>query len=516
MTSTLTRRQFLLAGSTITGGALLGIAGCDTDEIAAPPRARPLVASAGGTMDLAEPRLIRSAGTTLTARIPIATHAVRVADAPRFEVVSYGGAMPGPTLWANAGDVLDLTFANRITIGDPGEKPGYGRPPRAPSTTTHVHVHGLHVTPTGRGDNMLVMIEAGQSYRYRFAIPGDHPAGLFWYHPHVHGLVTNQLGRGACGLLYVANAHTRAVDQRYRRRLLAIQQLFLEPDLRTVTYDDGNREDPTLALTVINGELMPTIRLRPGERQVWCVANASTSAFYALRLPSSFGVRILAYDGLTRAGYVEGTGPLVLLPPGKRVELEVLAPSAAMSALLSLDAYFQGVDTWPAKPLATLVVEGQPAAPTPPVPLDPAALPDLSGAAVARSRRIVFDQDDGVAEGEFGRFRMYLEGSTPHSWNPDVPEWTDSVLGTVEQWTILNHTEQEHPFHVHVNPFQVTRWNGAAVPFTGYNDTAIVPRFGSITVRTRFSDFSGGPVLMHCHILDHEDMGMMTRFEIAE
>jgi FtsP/CotA-like multicopper oxidase with cupredoxin domain len=80
---------------------------------------------------------------------------------------------------------------------------------------------------------------------------------------------------------------------------------------------------------------------------------------------------------------------------------------------------------------------------------------------------------------------------------------------------IQNATEQDHPFHVHVNPFQITKINGATVPFDGYQDTAIIPRFGSITVRTRFSDFAGGPILIHCHILDHEDMGMMTRFEIA-
>ena len=65
-----------------------------------------------------------------------------------------------------------------------------------------------------------------------------------------------------------------------------------------------------------------------------------------------------------------------------------------------------------------------------------------------------------------------------------------------------------------MNPFQVTKLNGSPISFEGYQDTAIVPRFGSLTVRTQLNDFAGGPVLMHCHILDHEDMGMMTRFEI--
>jgi FtsP/CotA-like multicopper oxidase with cupredoxin domain len=121
----------------------------------------------------------------------------------------------------------------------------------------------------------------------------------------------------------------------------------------------------------------------------------------------------------------------------------------------------------------------------------------------------VLGVNEDVPEGEFGRFTI-----NGHSWDPGYSEWT-STLDTVEEWHFVNETEQEHPMHVHVNAFQVTKRNGSAVPFTGHQDTAIVPRFGSLTVRTRFTDFTGGPVLIHCHILDHEDMGMMIRFEIA-
>ena len=124
-------------------------------------------------------------------------------------------------------------------------------------------------------------------------------------------------------------------------------------------------------------------------------------------------------------------------------------------------------------------------------------------------RTIVLGVNREIPEGEYGRFTI-----NGRAWDPAYSEWT-SALGTVEEWLFVNETEQEHPMHVHVNPFQVTRINGAAVPFAGYQDTAIVPRFGTLTVRTRFTDFVGGPVLLHCHILDHEDMGMMARFEIA-
>lgn len=79
----------------------------------------------------------------------------------------------------------------------------------------------------------------------------------------------------------------------------------------------------------------------------------------------------------------------------------------------------------------------------------------------------------------------------------------------------MNTTEQDHPMHVHVNPFQIISANGVPVPFNGYADTVIVPRFGTLVVRTKYTDFTGNLILMHCHILDHEDMGMMIRFAIA-
>ena len=202
-----------------------------------------------------------------------------------------------------------------------------------------------------------------------------------------------------------------------------------------------------------------------------------------------------------------------MLASGKRLEVVVRASSTRGRYTLSYDSYNQGVDTWPQKSIGTMIVNGPEwdGASHPGVDSS-AGLIDLSLVTVPSSlqRTITFGQDDTIPEGEFGRFTI-----NGHAWDPAYSEWT-STLGTTEEWLILNETEQDHPFHVHVNPFQVTKINGSPVAFDGYQDTATIPRFGSLTVRTRFLDFAGGPVLMHCHILDHEDMGMMTRFEIAD
>jgi FtsP/CotA-like multicopper oxidase with cupredoxin domain len=506
------RRQFLQTGLTVAGTAALSAyaTACFPDRSTG-PTSGPLAdrrQSVDG--DLADPHVLASVGGILSATIVAATEPTMIAGRRVLQPVTYNGTFPGPTLWVRPGDMVDLTFANRIVFDQVDTKPGYGRPPR-PNNMTNLHYHGMHVPPTGSADNMLIMVPANGRQRYQFQVPADHAAGLFWYHAHVHGLVTDHVGRGAAGMLYVANAYTDRIAQLgLRHRLMMLQQAYFDTDRRTLTFDDGERENPDLALSLINGQLMPEIHARPGEPQVWSILNASTSAFYMLRLEGhSFDV--IAEDGIPLVTPRVGEETL-LMASAKRLEVVVRATTTRGRYTLSYDEYNQGVDTWPQKSVATLVVDGQ-AWNGPDHPGVDATVPatDLGAVQVPddRKRVIVFGQDNSVPEGEFGRFTI-----NGHAWDPSYSEWT-STLGTVEEWRIRNETEQDHPFHVHVNPFQITRINDAAVPFDGYQDTAIIPRFGSLTVRTRFTDFAGGPILIHCHILDHEDMGMMTRFEIA-
>ena len=509
------RRDFVTSGCALAGATLFGTFGCDADSSVAPTPAASDRRPRGGddaAGDLLEPRVIASVGGVLTATITASTNPAVVGGRRARQPVTYDGTFPGPTLWVRPGDTIDLTFVNKIVFDQAGTKPGYGRPPRV-ANMANLHYHGLHVSPLGSADNMLIMVPARGSEHYLFQVPSDHPAGLFWYHDHVHGLVTNHVSRGAAGMLYVANAHTDLVaGLGIRRRLMLLQQAYFDTDRETLISDDGERDDPDLALSLINGQLMPEIRMRPGEVQVWSLCNGSSSAFYQLRAAGHV-FDVIAVDGVPVTAAGRGEVDRLVLSSGNRVEVVVRARSQPGRYVVSYDAYDQGVDTWPQRAIATIVVDG----PTWTGPAHPGAdtttpLEDLSAADVpsALRRTIVLGMNSEIPEGEYGRFTM-----NGHAWDPAISEWT-SALGSVEEWLILNETEQEHPFHVHVNPFQVTRVNGAVVSFAGYQDTAIVPRFGSITVRTRFTDFVGGPVLMHCHILDHEDMGMMSRFEIAE
>jgi FtsP/CotA-like multicopper oxidase with cupredoxin domain len=511
------RREFLASGLTFAGASVLGASAvsCFSDRTVAPavlepdrPDAAQLAKSDG---DLAEPSVISSVGGLLSAAIVAETRPVSVAGRQVLQPVTYNGSFPGPTLWARPGDLIDIRFTNKIVFDQAETKPGYGRPPRT-SNMADLHYHGMHVSPLGTADNMAVMVPANGSFHYSFQVPANHPAGLFWYHEHVHGLVTNHVSRGAAGMLYIANNYTDSIGSLgIRRRLMLLQQAYFDQDERMLIFDDGERDNPRLALSLINGQLMPEIHMRRGEPQVWSLCNGSTSAFYKLRL-EGHTFDVIAHDGvpLPSPGLL-GQETLVLAS-GTRVEVVVRGNSQSGRYTLSYDEYNQGVDTWPHKAIATLVVsDEQWTGPAHPGVDTTHTIEDLSLATVSddHKRTIVFGTDLSVAEGEFGRFTI-----NGHAYDPGRREWT-STLGTVEEWHITNETNQEHPFHVHVNPFQITKVNGNPVPFQGYHDVAIIPIFGSITVRTRFTDFVGGPVLIHCHILDHEDMGMMTSFDIA-
>ena len=526
MTKPLTRRAFLADAARVAGGAALGggIVACWSDRILDPQQfgrgASSMERVSAAVNDLLDPPLLAAPSGVLSASIGIGTTPVKIGDRVLLQPVTYADSLPGPTLWVRQGQWLDLQFTNRIVFDQAGPRGRY-RPPRD-AAATNVHYHGLHVSPSttsqGTADDMSVMIPRNGSQRYFFQIPHTHPAGLFFYHPHVHGVLTSQMGRGAAGMLYVAGAQDDEVRRRgIRHRLMMLQQAFVDTDDRTLTFDDGAREDAAHALSLINGQLQPNIRIRPGEPQVWSVCNGSTSAFYVLRL-DGHEFEVIANDGLPLpASSAQNT---VAVAPGKRTEFVVRGSNVPGRYAFRLDELNQGVDSWPAKILGTLVVDGPAWTGQDHPGVDRSTtFPDLRGLAIAARRTITFDVNENVAEGEYGRFTM-----NGHPWgtntagqpDPEFVEWT-SHIGQVEEWVIENHTNQDHPFHVHTNPIQVVNVTGSPVQAQlGYQDTVVVPRNGgTVTVRTRFDDFSGR-ILMHCHIIDHEDMGMMTSFRIAD
>jgi FtsP/CotA-like multicopper oxidase with cupredoxin domain len=416
----------------------------------------------------------------------------------------YEEIVPGPTLRVRAGDRLRLVLVNRL-----GED-------------TNLHVHGLHVSPAGNADNVFVHVRPGQTFQYEYALPADHPAGLYWYHPHLHGNSDPQLFGGMAGLLVVeGDLDALPGIAGVPERLLVLQATRLDAAGR-VQFGD---ELPNAPLTrLVNGQVNPTLQIRPDETQRWRIANASADTFFRLQLDGHC-LHQIAADGNTLASV--WSRDEVLLAPGNRVEVLVQGGTAGRYALRTLaydkGAVSMGAALEPEAVLATLVSEGEPLAPTPlPTTLLPFA--DLREEQVARSRTVTFQVPMAGMRGMAGMHGMAgmrgMAGMMHDMFLIDSkgfdPNRVDQTvrLGSVEEWTIRNASDEVHPFHIHVNPFQVVAVNGQRQEAHGYLDTATVPRRGEITIRLRFADFPG-KFVYHCHLLMHQDGGMMGVVEVV-
>jgi FtsP/CotA-like multicopper oxidase with cupredoxin domain len=428
----------------------------------------------------AEPPVLRSADgrldVALEARYGPATTAGR--DVTTY---SYNGHVPGPTLRLRPGETLGISLTNRM------------------DEMTNFHTHGLHVSPSGNSDNVLALFEPNVQVDLAFDIPRDGTSGLYipgfyWYHPHLHGTTSEQVNGGMAGALIIEGA----LDELPELKGLT-ERLFI---LRAATFDDDGSAtlggEPTL---FVNNQVQPTVPIAPGETQRWRIVNASVSTFMNLALDGHV-LHQIASDG-NPLREVRSHDEIVIAP-GERVEVLVQGGAAGRYSFRSLpwgqDLEFQAQ---PEYPIATLVSEGPEAEPAPlPTTLFP--FEDLRQAAIDRRRELVFSAT-------LNPFAPVIDG---HPFDHDRVDQRVK-LGATEEWVLRNTSSDTHPFHIHVNDFQVVSINGDPVDADSWEDTTPIPAFGEIVIRTRFLDFTGKYVY-HCHILEHEDLGMMGIVEVVE
>jgi FtsP/CotA-like multicopper oxidase with cupredoxin domain len=255
--------------------------------------------------------------------------------------------------------------------------------------------------------------------------------------------------------------------------------------------------DPTTR--TINGQINPALTMAPGETQLWRLANVGAELFYQLRL-DGHAFHVIAEDG--NPVWDVRTADALVLPPGKRFDVLVQA-SEAGSYTFETITYDQGNHVYPEVQLAMLTVEGT-AQSQVSLPATVAPDRDLDSAEIATERDIVFNDvdDDPIFEVNGQQFD---------------PNRIDELvqLGTVEEWTIRNVTAEQHPFHLHVNDFQVVSINGQPYNAAGLQDLVILPVGGEVVIRAPFMDYAG-KFVFHCHILFHEDHGMMAVVEVVE
>src|SRR3954454_15201401 len=298
---------------------------------------------AAAAEELVEPVVRTSQGglldTTLTARVMALPLAGQTAT-----VSVYEGSFPGPTLRVRPGETLRVNLVNTLDAlpsGLPQNSPficspvtGPGQMPNstehAMTCDTNLHVHGLHVSPSDNSDNIFLTVRAGESFQYEYQIPENHPAGFYWYHPHLHGTVTNQVFAGLAGPIIVegdidALPGVAGVPE----RVLVLQATQLYPDGSSVASIVNVPGPPTNGpvqeksyLRLVNGQLNPTMTIRPGETQRWRILNATTNVTYLLQL-DGHQLHQIGKDG--NSLNETWTRDTIALSPGERAEVLVQA-----------------------------------------------------------------------------------------------------------------------------------------------------------------------------------------------
>ncbi|HEX6999348.1 MAG TPA: multicopper oxidase family protein [Gammaproteobacteria bacterium] len=380
---------------------------------------------------------------------------------------------------------------------------------------TNEHYHGLNVSPRVNADatlsdNVLISIEPGTQASYRIQIPEAHNPGLYWYHAHLHGLAEHQVMGGLSGGLIVEGILDPFPElQGIRERVFLLKDIQITPD-GTLPDDIDPSADTN---RTVNGLTQPSIELKAGELQFWRFANIGANMYYRLVLDGHV-FQELARDGNRHTQLVEMEE--ILLPPGARSEVLVRGTDEGDFALRTLafdtgpDGDSYGEDTLARVFTREPVFPG----PSPPLPEVFPAVEDLRTLPVAQRRTITFlDGPDPI---------FYIDsGAGPVVYDANRVDATIEA-GTVEEWTINNASGELHAFHIHQTDFQVTEIDGEPQEFVGHQDSVNVPfqlddgTPGQVKVLIDFRNpIIVGKFVYHCHILEHEDGGMMAIAEVV-
>jgi FtsP/CotA-like multicopper oxidase with cupredoxin domain len=423
----------------------------------------------------------------------------------RLYLRTYEGTIPGPTLRLQPGDTLRIALANDLPPNRDPMPMNMNQPHHF--DTTNLHAHGGHVDPGGIGDNIFREMEPGGRYDIAIPFPANHTRGTYWYHPHAHGSSDPQIASGMAGALILDGDFADVPEiAAAKERVLILNEVLFDSFGTIETYDTLWPEAVPRFLSV-NGQREPIIRLQPGEVQRWRIVHTGHEDNLRLAL-DSHALHAIAYDGISTAR-IDQTDTMVIAP-GQRVDVLVQAGAPRTYAFHAV-ANDQGYPS-PTGPLARVVVGGAPLAMKLPTALPASPHAPVGDAELTGSRRLTFStlEPEAPAAASYPEFAFMVDGML---FDPDRID-QQVRLGAVEEWTVVNKDPSDHVFHIHTNPFQLTQVNGEALEAPLWRDTAIVPRNGSITFRSRFLDFTGKFVL-HCHMLNHETLGMMQVVEVV-
>jgi FtsP/CotA-like multicopper oxidase with cupredoxin domain len=488
-----------------------------------------------------------------------------------------------PTLHVNPGDTLNIAVTNNTPPQPFGETflgPNCGdvtvqfTPPPpgiiATGSSVNLHYHGTNVTPQCGGDNVTkTLINSGTTFQYSFAFPRDEPPGLYWYHPHIHGLAERDLLGGATGALVVDGIqNVQPAVAGLRQKLIVIRD---QPQLQGLPEGPGNCgvnvpfQDISVNYVPIDSNAtfnakgkLTGITFTPavlpmdvGETQFWRVVNSSADTILDLQVlydgvPQT--LQVVAIDAVPVNSQEESPedGSIIpvtrfRLPVASRVEFLISAPGPRVKVSQfvtnNINTGQQG-DCDPSRPIFNIQLANGPADPNDDrVGRFTGSQPHqkfggLSSLPVSTTRVFQFSENQ---PSQFYITEVAVNsvptGQTPTVFDNNNPPAVITRQGSVEKWIIQNVAQENHEFHMHQIHFQVLSQDNfgpnGAQPAPGINgqflDMIEVPFWvGTKNVPIPqvqlLMDFRGmdiGDFVYHCHILSHEDLGMMAIIRVT-
>lgn len=402
------------------------------------------------------------------------------------EAWAYNGMVPGPTIELREGDLVTVHFTNKL------------------AQPTTVHWHGLHL-PVGSDGSPLHPVLPGQSRDYVFRIPFDS-AGTYWYHPHPDMTSTEQVSRGLYGALIVRPAKDPLEGIAERLLVLSDNRFTANgavdmPDHMSMAGNIDAQNGREGEVLFINGRTMPSMSIRPGELLRLRILNAAAARVFRLAIPGQKMIHVGTDGGLfEKPREVEE----LLLANSERVEVLVRGGAPGTRAVLQTlpyDRYSPQTRPKDWEQTRDLVEIST----TTDAPVAPVTIPQslrvvrpIDITKVAARRTIVFGQG-------------MINNKTMDMTRVDIR----GRLNTTEIWQVENVVTMDHPFHLHGFQFQVLDRDGVPEPFVSWKDSVNVPKHAKVRFAVRFENFPG-KWMFHCHILDHEDLGMMGILELVK
>jgi suppressor of ftsI len=431
----------------------------------------------------------------------------------------YNGNDVPPTIRVRPGQNIRVEYVNGLS---PVSKERCVMMPC--SNRSNLHFHGLHVSPDSPQDDVLTMSAApGETLRYTVSVPRNQPPGLYWYHTHQHMESYRQDLDGMSGAIVVEGIDRYLPELRHMEERIMVlrdaeldeqgpQRSALMSKLSLQAQGCGSSTEQQEHVFTVNGAVRPEIEISPGEYQFWRIVNASPDLYADIEINgSSFDV--VALDGMPFAFHEPSVRTRsmthVLLAPAGRMEAIVTGPPAGKPATLQTRCFNTGSDGDPngAMVLADIVRKRSSRAPR--------MIVEDTGTPVYQPVRLAIEYSVEQSPPQFtavfteDKNGFYINGT---KFTMDSPPMLTVQTGSYEHWRVINRTNEVHPFHIHQVHFLVYARNGHRLQEPEWLDTVNVPTRGSIDLVMDFTDpIIRGTSLFHCHLLNHEDKGMMAK-----